>query len=112
VRVGGRNLVRVGDVVRVRPSHRGARNGFDAVVRRISQTLSGQIEVEVFGGPAGRVPAVRTFRPDRLARYTSANARASTARRARRVEDHRHAPPVVDGTAPAGLVTRAPGGPP
>lgn len=63
----GRNFIRIGDVVRVRPRP-GRRDGFEARVRPIRADSAGEVsEVEVFGGPAGR-SAVRTFRPDRIER--------------------------------------------
>jgi hypothetical protein len=66
VRLGGRNFIRPGDVVRVKPSRPAKHDGFDALVRRIVDTQGG-VEVEVFGGAHGRA-AVRTFTLDRLER--------------------------------------------
>ncbi len=64
----GRNFIRVGDVVRVRPEP-GKRNGFMAKVRAIlvDEQTREVIEVEVFGGRAGRA-MVRTFCPERIER--------------------------------------------
>lgn len=76
VRLGGRNFIRPGDVVRVKPSRPGKRDGFEARVRRIVDTPGG-VEVEVAGAPAGKPAAIRTFFLDRLERM-----RQPTARRA------------------------------
>jgi hypothetical protein len=78
----GRNFVRVGDYVRVRPSP-GRRNGFEALVRaiRIDEDTGTVMEVEVFGGTRGRV-MVRTFRPERIERL--AQTRKGKQRRGRR----------------------------
>lgn len=64
----GRNFIRVGDVVRVKPLP-GKRNGFEAKVRAITvdEETGEPIEIEVFGGYRGRA-MVRTFRPDRINR--------------------------------------------
>jgi hypothetical protein len=64
----GRNFIRVGDHVRVKPSGR-KRDGFRAVVRtiRVDEETGHVREVEVFGGAGGRA-MIRTFRPDRIER--------------------------------------------
>ena len=64
----GRNFIRVGDVVRVRPDP-GRRNGFMAKVRAIfvDERTDEIAQVEVFGGRAGRA-MVRTFCPERIER--------------------------------------------
>jgi hypothetical protein len=64
----GRNYIRLGDRVRIRPSP-GRRNGFDAVVHgiRIDESTGAVREVDVFGGPSGRA-MFRTFRPERIER--------------------------------------------
>lgn len=64
----GRNFIRVGDTVKVKPMP-GRRNGFKAVVRAISidEGSAEVVEVEVFGGPAGRA-MTRTFRAERIQR--------------------------------------------
>ena len=50
----GRNFIRIGDIVRVRPRP-GRRDGFEAKVRAILADERGEVtEIEVFGGPAGR----------------------------------------------------------
>lgn len=72
----GRNYIRIGDVVRVRPRP-GRRDGFEARVRSIRGDDAGEVnEVEVFGGPAGR-QAIRTFRPDRIERVAQSRHRES-----------------------------------
>lgn len=64
----GRNFIRVGDTVKVKPAP-GKRNGFKAVVRaiKVDEDTGAVGEVEVFGGSAGRAMA-RTFRADRIER--------------------------------------------
>lgn len=64
----GRNFIRVGDVVRVRPEP-GRRNGFMAKVRAIfvDERMNEVAQVEVFGGRTGRA-MVRTFCADRIER--------------------------------------------
>lgn len=63
-----RHVVRLGDVVRVRPTT-GRRNGFAARIRaiRVDRASGDVIEVEVYGGRPGH-EMVRTFRPDRIQR--------------------------------------------
>lgn len=68
VRLGGRNFLRVGDPVKVKPSQPGKRDGYIGTARRIVSTGAG-VEVEVAGGPQRNL---RTFRLDRLARTTKA----------------------------------------
>lgn len=64
----GRNFIRVGDTVKVKPLP-GKRNGFKAVVRsvKVDEGTGAVREVEVFGGSAGRA-MVRTFRASRIER--------------------------------------------
>jgi hypothetical protein len=78
IRLGGRNFVRVGDVVKVKPSRPGRRDGFDAVVKAMWESEYG-VEVEVIGGPKNRPAATRTFRPERLERRSQAKVRRATA---------------------------------
>ena len=61
-----RQVVRLGDVVRVRPTS-GRRNGFVARIRaiRVDRASGDVVEVEVYGGRPGH-EMVRTFRPDRI----------------------------------------------
>jgi translation initiation factor IF-1 len=66
----GQYTVKVGDLVKVKPSAPGKRNGFaDGKVRsiRIDTHTGDVIEVTVVGGPARRPRAIRTYHPDRLA---------------------------------------------
>lgn len=70
--VGGRNKVRVGDTVKVKPSKPGKRDGFDARVTRIYR-VGEEVQLEVFGGRIdgkGRQVGVgmRTFTLDRITR--------------------------------------------
>lgn len=71
----GRNFIRVGDVVRVKPSQ-GKRDGFEAKVRVIrADEITGEVaEVEVFGGRR-RHAMIRTFRPERIQRRPGAGSR-------------------------------------
>jgi hypothetical protein len=77
----GRNFIRIGDIVRVRPRP-GRRDGFEAKVRAILADERGEVtEIEVFGGPAGR-HAIRTLRPERIERLAqTCHGEARTARR-------------------------------
>lgn len=63
----GRNFIRVGDPVRCTPVHGRA---FEATVVRIrADAESGEVvEIDVVGGPKGRARAIRTVRPERIAR--------------------------------------------
>lgn len=63
-----RHVMRLGDVVRVRPTT-GRRNGFVARIRaiRVNRATGDVVEVEVYGGRPGH-EMVRTFRPDRIQR--------------------------------------------
>lgn len=67
VRLGGRNKLRPGDLVRVLPSQPGRRDGYIGRARRILLDHDEPV-VEVTGGPAGRAKSVRTLRLARLAR--------------------------------------------
>lgn len=67
VRLGGRNLLRPGDPVKVRPSATGRRDGYVGKVLAIRDTPTG-VEVDVSGGPANRAPSTRTLRLERLER--------------------------------------------
>lgn len=70
----GRNYIRLGDRVRIRPTP-GRRNGFDAIVHgiRIDESTGAVREVDVFGGRAGRA-MFRTFRPDGIERLAATAA--------------------------------------
>lgn len=72
VRLGGRNYLRPGDVVKVTPSKPGKRDGFEGRVLRIRQ--AGDVEVDVVGGPGGR-GGVRTFKLERLRRVAQTRRR-------------------------------------
>lgn len=62
----GRNFIRVGDVVRAKPSRPGKHDGFDSRVRRILADAEGHpTGVEVKDPRNG---AVRTLRPERIER--------------------------------------------
>lgn len=64
----GRNYIRVGDIVRVRPSRPRRRDGFEAKVAAIRADEAGDVqEVDVHGD--GSVNwATRTIRPERIER--------------------------------------------
>jgi hypothetical protein len=63
----GRNFIRIGDIVRVRP-RAARRDGFEVKVRAVLPDESGELaEIEVFGGPGG-CHAIRTVRPERIER--------------------------------------------
>lgn len=79
LRVGARGAIRPGATVKVSPTKKGRHNGFIGTVRRIVQTSLG-VEVEVFGGPAMRVPSFRTFSPDRLKRTRLAPTHRTTTK--------------------------------
>lgn len=69
----GRNFIRLGDIVRVKPSRKGKKDGFDARVSRLLTNEAGQlIEVEVvepMGAFSGKsFGRLRSFRPDRIER--------------------------------------------
>jgi hypothetical protein len=65
---GGRNMIRQGDIVRVRPSRPGARDGFNATFRTATVDDDGNVvDIEVYGGHGGRA-AIRTLRPERIQR--------------------------------------------
>ena len=66
---GGRNKIRTGDPVKVSPSQPGKRDGFVGTFRHAILDTTGTVAaVEVFGGPAKRCPAYRTFVPTRITR--------------------------------------------
>lgn len=67
VRVG-RNFIRAGDTVRVRPSAPGRRDGYLARFQHAELDDAGNVRwVEVVGGPRGR-HATRSLRLDRIER--------------------------------------------
>ena len=69
----GRNYVRVGDIVKVKPSAPKKRDGFEARVRAITvkqdpaKPFGIQVVFEVVGGARGRC-MIRNVRPDRIQR--------------------------------------------
>ena len=63
----GRNFIRVGDVVKVRPSRPGKHDGFRGKVRAIFQEGDAVTRVDVWGGANGGA-SLRSFTPDRLTR--------------------------------------------
>lgn len=72
VRCGGRNFIRPGDLVHVKPSRKGKRDGGPATVRKIVQHAE-YVEVEVAMGappkPEVKAPRpVRTFMLSRIER--------------------------------------------
>lgn len=67
----GRNFVRVGDVVHVRPSKPGKRDGFDSKVLRIRGTLTAVTDVDVVDPRNGNV---RTLPAARIARKAQTKA--------------------------------------
>ncbi|HET7486647.1 MAG TPA: hypothetical protein VFJ85_01875 [Acidimicrobiales bacterium] len=83
----GRNYVAVGDTVRIRPTP-GRRNGFRARVRaiKLDRTTGEAMEVEVFGGPAGR-EMVRTFSPERIQRVATRVTNEAATQGAGRAEE-------------------------
>jgi hypothetical protein len=63
----GRNFIRIGGIVRVRP-RAARRDGFEVKVRAVLPDESGELaEIEVFGGPGG-CHAICTVRPERIER--------------------------------------------
>lgn len=70
----GRNFIRVGDVVHVKPSRPGKRDGFDSRVLRIRGNQSaGVVGVDVTDPRNG---GTRTITPDRIERRTQTKAAA------------------------------------
>jgi hypothetical protein len=67
VRVG-RNWLRIGDRVRVRPRRAHGRDGFDGRVTRLLRYPDGHVEVEVRGTRNGRAVTGRTVVLDRVRR--------------------------------------------
>jgi hypothetical protein len=63
-----RSWIRIGDVVKVAPSRKGKRDGFLGTVRKIHVADPADVSLEVFGGPAGKAPAIRTIRLERISR--------------------------------------------
>ena len=66
--------LRVGDLVKVKPSKPGKRDGYIGRVRRIRQHGRRPAEIEVAGGPPGKAKHIRTFTLDRLERTTAKEA--------------------------------------
>jgi hypothetical protein len=65
----GRNFIRKGDTVKVRPSREGRKDGFTAVFRGAKLDDDGNVRwVDVIGGPRGRVQHLRSFPLDRIRR--------------------------------------------
>ncbi|MBV8979963.1 MAG: hypothetical protein JO086_03595 [Acidimicrobiia bacterium] len=69
-RHGGRNFIRVGDVVHVRPKKPGGRDGFNGRVRRIvaARDTGAVKEVDLVVLDGRHQGALRVLRPDRLER--------------------------------------------
>ena len=72
----GRNHIRVGDPVAVKPSRPGRRDGFVGPVYSIdADSRTGEIvTVTVCGAPPGRPRAFHALRPDRIARVAKTRA--------------------------------------
>ena len=86
VQVGGRNKVRIGDTVKVKPSRKGKRDGFLARVTNLYR-VGEEVHVEVFGGRTdnrGRQVGVgmRTFTLDRIQRVRQTRDGEKIERRA------------------------------
>jgi hypothetical protein len=66
----GRNFIRVGDRVHVKPSRPGKKDGFDSKVRRILANPDGTPQALEVTDP--RNGAIRTLRPERIERRRQA----------------------------------------
>lgn len=66
----GRNFIRPGDTIKVKPSQPGRRDGFEAKVKRIARNKNDEIEIDVIGD--GRW---RTVRPERVQRMSQSKQR-------------------------------------
>ncbi len=79
----GSNYIRVGDIVKVKPSRPKKRDGFEGRVREIRTDDEGTVtELVIVGGPVGRATATRFMRPDRIKRV--AQTRNGQAREMKR----------------------------